>query len=454
VFVADGATIDHVVASTGGVTTFSPSKIAAAIIVSGPATVVDTIAYATNNGGGGASVTQAGGEALRVQGDGGADTVRNTTAIAASGGTNFALDARGLSGATTVTLQNTIVEGSNGLAISASSGLPGTTMSVNGDHDVISAATPLSGAASVYNPDPATVTSQAAAFVNAATNDYHEAATSMATIDRGAPVPAGDPATDIDGDLRAVGSAPDIGADELPSAPAASVAGASDVGTDHATVLGSVTAGGGVSSAILEYGPTSAFGSQTAATAVPAGASQQLISFPLTGLTPGTTYHARITISNEAGTVSSSEVTFTTTSPPPVDVPPTITKSGSSTTAGRSGKTFVVTLPLSVSCPAGEHCTATVRMTVPAATFALADASAARRKPIVIGSAHFSLQPGQRLRPRIKLNRTGARLLRRHRRVHAAFVVNAVAGATTSSTTGSVLIRRPHHLAMSRDSTT
>jgi len=51
--VADGSTIDHVVASTAGEAETPPAaQSAAAITADGPTVVTDTVAYATNNGGG------------------------------------------------------------------------------------------------------------------------------------------------------------------------------------------------------------------------------------------------------------------------------------------------------------------------------------------------------------------------------------------------------------------
>src|ERR1700727_2310653 len=84
------------------------------------------------------------------------------------------------------------------------------------------------------------------------------------------------------------------------------------VAGDHVTVFGSVTAAGGASQASLEYGTTTAYGRQTPVTEVVPTANQQLISFPISGLAPGTTYHARIMIVNQAGTVSRNELMFTT----------------------------------------------------------------------------------------------------------------------------------------------
>src|SRR6202020_3352380 len=101
------------------------------------------------------------------------------------------------------------------------------------------------------------------------------------------------------------------GADELPGLPTAAAMSTSDVNTTQATVLGVVTAGGGASQAWLDYGATTTYGQRSATVPVSPSASQQPLSFPITGLSANTTYHARITIVNQAGEISSNDVTFT-----------------------------------------------------------------------------------------------------------------------------------------------
>ena len=446
IFVADGSTIDHVVASTAGEAETTPDdQAAAAIIADGPTVVTDTVAYATNNGGGGFETP--GAEGLFLEADGGSDVVRNSTVVSAAGSLGFALEARGTVGTTVATLQNTIVSGaSNGLVVAEESG---ATMTVNADHDRISGEFTASG---TYNPG-STVTAAAPVFVNAAAGDYREAPNSTATIDQGGPEGAGDPATDLDGDLRTVGVAPDIGADELPGAPSATATGTTGVAGDHVTVFGSVTAAGGASQASLEYGTTTAYGRQTPVTEVVPTANQQLISFPISGLAPGTTYHARIMIVNQAGTVSSNDLMFTTASSPAGGAgvpggsgngnhtkPPTIHQSGHRTAATISGKTYAITLPLSVSCPTGESGVATITLTVPAAT--------KHRKPkhptksIVIATARITLAGGHHVNPKLKLNHTGANLLRHRHQLRTSFTLKAHAGASvTISKSGSILIK-------------
>jgi hypothetical protein len=334
------------------------------------------------------------------------------------------------------------VYGGQGLLVTQTGGAG--TIAVEADHDAVSS---LSNPSGTYSPT--NVTAVAPAFVNAAANDYHEASNSTATIDAGTPIPAGDPATDIDGDPRTIGSAPDIGADELLTNPSAAITGVSGVGPNQASVSGVVAAGGRDSQALLEYGTTTAYGQQTSVTPVPAAANGQAISFPVTGLAPGTLYHARITISNQAGTFSSTDATFTTAAssgaPPPG--PPSIPnakavvhETGHKTVATPSGTTFTLALPLTVSCPAKETCQITITLTVPAATATAAAKRKHAAKPIVIGTARITLRAGKRLTPKLKLNRTGASLLRRRRKLGATFSLKVIAGGSATTTKSGHLV--------------
>jgi hypothetical protein len=438
---SSGGSIDHVVASSAGVSSSSAAEVASAIIADGATTITDTVAYATNNAADGLDPT--GGEALLLEGEGGTDIVRNSTLVAATPGTNFAMEAKGESGSTTVTLQNTIVaHADNGLVI-AQAGMASIT--VNADHDAISGESTVSG---TYNP-ASTVTSAAPVFVNAAANDYHEAAGSAATIDKGTPV-NGDPTTDIDGDLRTIGPAPDIGADELPDVPAAAAISTSDVNTTQATVLGVVTAGGGASQAWLDYGTTTTYGQRSVAVTVSPSANQQTVSFPIAGLTANTTYHARITIVNQAGTISSNDLTFATTSAPssppasgtattPHTTSASIRVTGKHAAVSKTGNTYTIVLPLSVSCPIEQTCMTTTTLTIPPAK--TTGHGKRKTKPIVIALAHITVRSGQSIKLKIKLNRTGANQLRHHR-LTVSYLVNATtAGAAAKRRSGKLMLK-------------
>ena len=72
----------------------------------------------------------------------------------------------------------------------------------------------------------------------------------------------------------------------------------------------------------FEYGPTPAFGSQTAPVAAGQGGAAVPAAAVVDGLEPGTTYHWRLSASNLAGTGSSASGTFTTGSTPATSAGP------------------------------------------------------------------------------------------------------------------------------------
>jgi phosphodiesterase/alkaline phosphatase D-like protein len=96
--------------------------------------------------------------------------------------------------------------------------------------------------------------------------------------------------------------------------PATKVATASAVLTGHVSPNGSATA------YVFSYGPTPAYGAATAARSVGSGAKSIAVTRRITGLTPGTIYHYRITATNRSGTATGADRTFTTAGHPPAGV--------------------------------------------------------------------------------------------------------------------------------------
>jgi streptogramin lyase len=80
----------------------------------------------------------------------------------------------------------------------------------------------------------------------------------------------------------------------------------------------------------FEYGPTTAYGSQTSPASAGAGAGASPVSTPVTGLTAGSVYHFRAVASNATGTTYGPDSTFTTHTPPLATLAPLGT-TGSST---------------------------------------------------------------------------------------------------------------------------
>ena len=80
-----------------------------------------------------------------------------------------------------------------------------------------------------------------------------------------------------------------------------------------ATLRGTVNPGGQTSTARFQYGRTITYGSSATVAISPAnGSAAQSVSANLSGLTPGSLYHFRLTATNSAGTSSTSDFTFTT----------------------------------------------------------------------------------------------------------------------------------------------
>jgi hypothetical protein len=102
------------------------------------------------------------------------------------------------------------------------------------------------------------------------------------------------------------------------AAPTATTGAVSAVGPTTATVTGTVNPGGVSTNWFVEYGTSTSYGSNTAATSAGSGTSDKSVSASLTGLTPGTTYHYRVTATSTAGTAHGDDGIFTTTAPPGV----------------------------------------------------------------------------------------------------------------------------------------
>ncbi len=85
--------------------------------------------------------------------------------------------------------------------------------------------------------------------------------------------------------------------------------------TAHAASLtATLTAGSQVAAWHVEFGTTAAYGQETPPAALAAGLTATPVTFPLSGLSAKTTYHARIVISSPVGMAASSDASFTTSS--------------------------------------------------------------------------------------------------------------------------------------------
>jgi phosphodiesterase/alkaline phosphatase D-like protein len=107
-----------------------------------------------------------------------------------------------------------------------------------------------------------------------------------------------------------------VTASAVAAAPSATTGPTTEVGPTSATVTGSVDPGGQATTAYVEYGKSTSYGSKT--TAVSAGSGSVAVAFTagLTGLDSGTTYHYRVVATNAGGTDRGSDAVFTTSVPP------------------------------------------------------------------------------------------------------------------------------------------
>jgi hypothetical protein len=86
----------------------------------------------------------------------------------------------------------------------------------------------------------------------------------------------------------------------------------SDVGSSSATLQAQISAGGSLSSFHFEYGPTVAYGSSTPVEGLGSGSANVGVLARLSGLQPDAAYHFRVLATNELGTTTGADATFTT----------------------------------------------------------------------------------------------------------------------------------------------
>ena len=127
---------------------------------------------------------------------------------------------------------------------------------------------------------------------------------------------AGCPDTDQRGIARPIGTGCDIGAVER-AVPVATTGAASGISETFATLAGSVDNPGLAASARIQYGTTTAYGSESASHPIGATTSGVPVIAVVAPLAPGTTYHFRLIATGTDGTAVGADATFRTARPPP-----------------------------------------------------------------------------------------------------------------------------------------
>jgi hypothetical protein len=134
--------------------------------------------------------------------------------------------------------------------------------------------------------------------------------------------------------------------------PKANTGGARDVSYASATLAGSVNPNGSNTSYYFQYGPTRAYGSQTAISDAGSGSSGVPVRLAIGGLQPITVYHYRLVAVNASGVSSGGDNTFKTTvvplslailsSPNPVTFGGLVTVQGALSGTNNAGRTVVL----------------------------------------------------------------------------------------------------------------
>ncbi len=103
-----------------------------------------------------------------------------------------------------------------------------------------------------------------------------------------------------------------VGLAQAVSAPTAETGGVTDLTGTTATLRGQVNPNGQQTNYTFEWGGTTTYGHQTTVTSAGAGTSGKSVAAALTGLSPGTVYHYRLTATNASGPSNGADQTFTT----------------------------------------------------------------------------------------------------------------------------------------------
>ncbi len=238
-------------------------------------------------------------------------TLRNSTVIGGPLGEGLAAYTN-TSVSLSITATNSIIRGGGGLLSDIqTSTVSGGSVSVVLEHSNYATAE-TSGGGTVTPAGSGTNQTGAPMFVNPAAGDYREAAGSP-TINAGVSSVVNG-ATDLDGNLRTIGGATDIGAYEFVTAPQVTLRAASSVGPTGATLNGTLLSAAAQTTYAFEYGPTPSYGHASSAVVGPA-AGTRVLAARISGLSPGETVHFRLVASSSGGAIVTSDATFKTPAP-------------------------------------------------------------------------------------------------------------------------------------------
>jgi len=180
-------------------------------------------------------------------------------------------------------------------------------------------------------------------------------------------------------------SSPDLAFTTPVLAPIVSTQPVGAVTANSATLNASVNPGNGATTCYFQYGVTTNYGSFTATNSLPASLNTVAVSNPISGLLPGTVYHARAVAANSSGTVTAADTSFTTAALPPV----ALTQAATGITSSSA------TLNASIN-PGGAatSCYFQYGLTTNYGNFTATNALSAGSNPLAVSSAISGMPPG------------------------------------------------------------
>jgi len=418
------STVSHVLITDAGLTNFS-GGLGYALVVPATATVTDS-ALVSSNPLANVSGSTAAAEPLRVQGSGapGTGLIQNVTSVTGPHAGVTTLDLRAVNGgASAVTVSNFLGVGAVG-PIASSNG-SGPTITGTLSHALIPT-TPTNingGSWSVSS----TYTVGVPSLIDPLGGDVRQKTDSTLTLDKGETATT---STDLDGDPRSAGTAPDIGADELPPLATPLLTSADKVTTHTATVHGTVNPNGAIASYRLEYGTGTAFDHTLPGGPLPRGASPVDVSFDLVDLPDSSTISARLVAIDDAGQQTSTPLSFMTDIPPVATTPAPQTNPSPTPTPTQPAATAIqFATPKLSKVRRGATTVALVSRTAAALTVSV-------RLDKLSGRAKARLAAHATKHVRLKLTRSARAWLRRAKRhrLRATLVVVAIAADGTHKT--------------------
>ena len=259
------------------------------------------------------------------------------------------------------------------------------------------------------------------------------------------PTNACSPPVDQRGVSRPQGAACDIGAYEFAPPSITSPAGTA-TSTTTATITASVNPNlsSKDTTVSVNYGTTTSYGSSTTAQDIGAADSPASFSAALSGLSPGTTYHAAVIASNGDGTTTSADITFTT-------LPPLAAALSSASPSGAQ-------LKLTIACSggdSGEDCSGPITLsshvTTRHGTVTAVAAAAKKKKPKPSGSAKdetvasgsYTVASGRSTTVDVALDGAGRKLLGQFYKLPVTVAVGGTTTLTKKVTLSYALVRSP-----------